>query len=124
MSTHGSTPKKYHDYDRDAFRIAPYQDKNRPRLKYQVHCKVGGKWVRRFFKNEREAKTYVDLRRIQLNNEGPRGLLLSDDVRVAALRAKEQLEPFGKTIDDAVEYYLAHLKTERGSISVRQAVDE
>src|SRR5262249_19649399 len=42
----------------------------------------------------------------------------------SALRAAEQLEPFGKTVDDAVEFYLAHLQAERGSIPVRQAVDE
>jgi integrase len=119
-----STTKKYHDYDRDAFRIAPYQDKKRPHLKYAVHCKVGGKWVRRFFKTEREAKTYVDLRRIALRNEGEQGLILPAEIRVAALRAHEQLGPFGKTIDDAVGFFLRHLQTERASISVRQAVDE
>ena len=119
-----STPKKYHDYDKDAFSISPYHNASRPRLKVQVRCRVAGKWVRRFFQNEREAKMYVDLRRIQLNNEGAQGLLLSDDVRVAALRATEQLAPFGKSIEDAVGFYLAHLKTEHGSIPVRQAVDE
>lgn len=119
-----STPKKYHDYDKDAFRIAPYQDKKRPHLKYAVHCKVGRKWVRRFFKSERDAKTYVDLRRIALRNEGEQGLMLPAEIRVAALRADEQLKPYGKTIGDAVEYYLRHLKTERGSIPVRQAADE
>jgi integrase len=124
MDAHRSTPKKYHDYDKDAFSISPYHNASRPRLKVQVRCRVAGKWARRFFKNEREAKTYVDLRRIQLNNEGPQGLLLSDDVRVAALQATEQLAPFGKSIEDAVEFYLAHLKTERGSIPVRQAADE
>jgi len=124
MKAQRSTERKYHDYDKDAFRIAPYQDKNRAHLKYQVHCKVAGKWLRRFFKSEREAKTYVDLRRIALRNEGENGLLLPDEIRVAALRAREQLKPFGKTIDDAVGFYLRHLQTERGSILVREAVDE
>jgi integrase len=119
-----STPKKYHDYDKDAFRIALYQDKKRPHLKCAVHCKVGRKWVRRFFKSERDAKTYVDLRRIALRNEGEQGLILPAEIRVAALRADEQLKPYGKTIDDAVEFYIRHLKTERGSIPARQAVDE
>jgi integrase len=124
MDTRRATPKKYHDYDKDAFCITDYSDKNRPHLKKQVRCKVAGKWVRRFFKNEREAKTYVDLRRIALRNEGEQGLMLPAEIRVAAIRAHEQLEPFGKTIDDAVKYYLAHLRTERGSVPVRQAVDE
>jgi len=116
--------KKYHDYARDPFRIGECRDRKHPHLKYVVHCKVGRKWVRRFFKDEREAKTYVDLRRIALRNEGEQGLMLPAEIRVAAIRAHEQLHPFGKTIDDAVEYYIQHLQTERGSIPVRQAVDE
>jgi integrase len=119
-----TTSKKLHDYRRDAFSIAPYLDKNRPWLKFIVRSKVGGKWVRRFFKSEREAKTYVDLRRIELRNEGEQGLLLPAEIRVAAIRAHERLEPFGKTIDDATAFYLEHLQTERGSIPVRQAVEE
>src|SRR4029077_19844100 len=45
-------------------------------------------------------------------------------LRVMAHRASQQLEPYGKSIDDAVGFYLKHLQTERGSIPVRQAVDE
>src|SRR5207247_665895 len=36
----------------------------------------------------------------------------------------EQFKPYGKAIGDAVDYYLQHLRTERGSVPVRQAVDE
>ena len=124
MDTPSAATKKYHDYKRDAFNITPYRDKKFPHLKFEVRYKVAGKWVRRFFKNERHAKTYVDWQRIELRNEGEHGLTLPAEIRVAAIRAHEQLEPFGKTIDDAVEHYLKHLQTERGSIPVRQAVDE
>src|SRR6266436_243056 len=124
MDTRRSTAKKkYHSYNRDAFNIVPYQDAKRPHLKYVVECKVAGKRVRRFFKNEREAKSYVSLSRIRLYNQGAEGML-SPAVRAMAQWAEEQLEPFGKTITDAVEYFLQHLRTERGSIPVRQAVDE
>jgi integrase len=114
---------KYHDYDRDAFCIAPYNNKDRPHLKYTVRCKVAGKWVQRFFKNEKEAKTYVHLRRIELRNHGEEGML-SPGVRAMAQWAEEQLEPFGKTITDAVEFLIKHLRTERGSIPVFQAISE
>jgi len=124
MEQQRSAARKYHNYNRDAFRISDYSDKNRPHLKKQVHCKIGGKWARKFFKTEREAKTFVDLRRIELRNEGENGLMLPGEIRVAAIRANEQLAPFGKTIDDAVVYYLDHLRTERGTIPVRQAIDE
>lgn len=115
---------KYHDYDRDAFCISEYQDKNRPHLKFEVRCKVAGKWSRRFFKSEREAKTFVQLQRIQLHNEGAEGLTFPSDLRVMAQQAAKQLAEHGKTIMDAAEYYLAHLRTERGSVPVQQAVDE
>jgi integrase len=115
---------KYHDYDKNAFCITDYSDKNRPHLKRMVRCKVAGKWARRFFKNEREAKTYVDLRRIELRNHGEEGIMFPAELRVMAQRAKDQLEPFGKTIDDALDFYIKHLAADSRSIPVRQAVDE
>jgi integrase len=125
MDTQRSTAKKkHHNYSRDAFNIAPYQDAKRPQLKYVVESKVAGKRMRRFFKTEREAKTYVQLRRIELHNHGAEGMTFPAELRVMAQWAKEQLEPFGKTITDAVEHFLKHLRTERGSVPVRQAVDE
>ena len=75
MDTQRSTAKKYHDYGKDAFCIASYSNKDRPHLKYTVRCKVAGKWVQRFFKNEKEAKTYVQLRRIEMHNHGVEGMM-------------------------------------------------
>src|SRR5215470_9523276 len=95
-----------------------------PQYKFVVRDKINGHWRRKYFTSEREAKTYVDLKTIELHNHGKDGVLFPAEMRVSALRAAEQLEPFGKTVDDAVEFYLAHLQAERGSIPVRQAVDE
>jgi integrase len=95
-----------------------------PQYKFVVRDKVAGQWRRKYFTSEREAKTYVDLKIIELHNHGKDGVIFPAEMRVMAQRACDQLEPFGKTIDDAVEFYLKHLETERGSIPVGQAVDE
>jgi integrase len=119
-----SNRSKYHDYDKDPFCITDYRDKNRPALKFMVRSKLSGKWARKFFEREREAKTYVDLKRIELLNHGKEGVMFPSELRVMAQRADEKLKPFGKTISDAVDHFLKYLFTESRSVSVRQAVDE
>jgi integrase/recombinase XerD len=119
-----SNRSKYHDYDKDPFCITEYRDKNRPALKSMVRSKLFGKWERKFFGTEREAKTYVDLKRIELHNDGKEGAMFPAELRVMAHRADEQLKPFGKTISDAVDHFLKYLFAESRSVSIRQAVDE
>ena len=45
-------------------------------------------------------------------------------LRVMAQRCAQKLEPFGKSIDDATDFYLKHLFAEKRSVPVEQAVDE
>ena len=118
------SPRQYHNYKRDPFCVAPYYNAKRRDLKFQVRSNISGKWERAFFRSEREAKSYRDLKRIELLNHGREGVTFPSALRVAAQWGANQLEPFGKTIRDAVEFYLRHLRTERGSIPVAQAVDE
>jgi len=103
------------------FRIKPYKH---PLLKFVVRDKLTGQWRRKFFKTEREAKTYVELKEIELHNQGKEGVMFPSELRVMAQRASQQLEPYGKTIDDAARFYLKHLEAEKRSVPVEQAVDE
>jgi integrase len=103
------------------FRIKPYKH---PRLKFVVRSKITGKWHRKFFETKREAQTYVELKEIELLNQGKEGVLFPAELRVMAHRAKDRLEPHGKTIDDATEFYLKHLDTEKQSVPIEQAADE
>jgi integrase len=103
------------------FRIKPYKH---PFLKFVVRDKLTGKWRRKFFRTQREAKTYVELKEIALHNEGKEGVMFPAELRVMAHRASQQLEPYGKTIDDAARFYLKHLETEKRSAPLEQAVDE
>src|SRR5436309_15341607 len=107
------------------FRIKKYKDHNRPKLKFVVRSNVtGGKWERRFFATEAEAKTYAAQKEIELLNQGTEGMNFPTELRVMAQRASKQLESYRKTIDDAVQFYLKHLETEKQSVPVEQAVDE
>src|SRR4029077_17630475 len=103
------------------FRIKSYKH---PFLKFVVRDKLTGKWRRKFFRTHREAKTYVELKEIELHNEGKEGVMFPASLRVVAHRARQQLEPYGKSIDDAVGFYLKHLDSEKRSVPVEQAIDE
>ena len=71
-----------------------------------VRSKLSGKWKRRFFKTKGEAKTHVDIKRIELRNQGREGAMFPAALRVMAQRCAQKLEPFGKSIDDATDFYL------------------
>jgi len=82
----------------------------------------GGGRVRRTFKDRNEAQTFLDLSKVQVENHGTAALSISDKLRVMATEAERKLAPYGKTIRDAVEHYLAHLKSVAGSKPVREVV--
>jgi integrase len=82
----------------------------------------GGGRVRRTFKDRNEAQTFLDLSKVQVENHGKAALSISDKLRVMATEAERKLAPYGKTIRDAVEHYLAHLKSVAGSKPVREVV--
>src|SRR6476659_4021958 len=105
-----------------SFRIKKYKDSNRPNLKFVVRSNVTGKWERRFFETQAEAKTYAAQKEIELLNQGTEGMAFPTELRIMAQRGANQLAEYNRTIAEAVEFYLKHLQTERGSVPVRQAV--
>jgi integrase len=94
---------------RHKIRVRKYRDSKRPHLKFVVNYREADKRTRTFFETKLEAETFALNRNIELQNSG---------------NAIEQLQPFGKTISDAVQYYIAHLKATEKSCSVTQLVDE
>jgi hypothetical protein len=104
-----------------AFRLKPYKH---PRLKWVVRAKIAGTWVRKYFEKKGEAETYRDQKNIELENQGRESVEFSSTLRVAALRAQERLAPHGKTIDDAVDYYVDHLTKLKKSVLLTQAMNE
>jgi len=104
-----------------AYRINKYKH---PRLKYVVRSKISGKWQRKFFETKPEAKTYAQQKEIELLNQGREGVQFPSWLRVEAQQGQERLQPHGKTISDAVDFYVRHLETTQRSAKVCLAVDE
>src|SRR5215472_2228489 len=84
--------------------------------------KLGGGRNRRFFKDRAEAQTFMQLAVVQQENYGTAAVSISDALRVEAIQCSELLQPYGKTLRDASNFYLAHLKVVTGSRKVSGVV--
>lgn len=103
------------------FRVKTYKH---ARLKFLVRGKVCGRWQRRYFVTKAEALTYAQQQNVRLFNEGRHGIEFPSWLRVSAERAHQTLAPHGKTIDDAVAFYLSHLEQTKRAAPLRAAVEE
>jgi integrase len=85
--------------------------------------KPGGGRQQKTFKDKGEAKTFLDLKRIELRNRGTSGISMSDQIRGDALSALEILTPFEATLLDAARFYSAHHAKLARSETVAKAVE-
>jgi hypothetical protein len=106
---------------KNGFRVKAYKH---PRLKFVVRGKVAGKWQRKYFETKGEATTYAQKQNTLLLNEGRRGVEFPSWLRLSAERAYETLLPWGKTIEDAIHFYVSHLERTKKSAPLQTAVDE
>ena len=105
----------------DDFRIRPYKH---PKLKWVVRAKIAGKWVRKYFETKDQAETYRSQKNIEVRNQGREAVEFPSWLRVMAERANARLIPFEKTIDDAVDFYTAHLERLKTAVPIKQAIEE
>jgi integrase len=87
---------------------------------YQVDARRQGansKGCRFNFRTLAEAKAKTAQILEELNKNGLEGLNFDLELRHMAMRAKSLLDPFGKTLADAVQFYLEHLKMETARAS-------
>jgi integrase len=82
-----------------------------------------GKRVRLWFKTEKAAKKEANERNAEITATGTQDQL-PYALRITALQGAKDLEPFKKTLADAVDFYVKHLKAIKKSITVRVLVDE
>jgi integrase len=90
--------------------------------------KIGKGRNRRFFRatgksdddqGKREAETFLSTKLIERENYGTAAMAFTERQRAEYLESAEKLKPFGKTIRDAVAFYLPHLQaTNRTCIAV------
>ena len=87
-----------------------YRSRKRPHLKFVVNYRQNGKRARSFFETEKAAKTFAQLK----NNE----LLIGET------EGAKQLAAYGKTIADAIAFYMPHLQASNRTCTFRKLVDE
>lgn len=109
---------------RRKIKVREYSDSNRPHLKFVVNYREAGKRKRSFFETETQAKSFAALKNAELHRNGPEGAEFPTVLRVMAQNAVEQLKPFGKTITDAVQHYVAYLQASTKSCTAVQLVKE
>jgi integrase/recombinase XerD len=95
-----------------------YREKGFRGRHWYVSGFAGEKRVQLWFRSEREAKAAADHRNAEIKAHGTQ-VSLSPKDRLAAIAAAERLAPYGKSITDAVEFYVAHLDRLATSVSVR-----
>ena len=105
-------------------RVRRYNDKNFPHLKFVVNYREAGKRARKFFEKKDHADTFADEKNIEKQNKGIEGADFPTALRVMAQECSEALSAFGKTIKDATEHFIGHLKASEKSCSAVQLVRE
>ena len=106
---------------KSGYRIKSYAH---DRLKWVVRGKENGKWARKFFETKKEAETYAQIKNTELLNQGTEGASFPTALRVMAQHEQDRLKPYGKTIKDAVDYYIKHLEATTRSVLLQQAKEE
>ena len=79
---------------------------------------------RKFFRDKADARSFCDQKRAEKVSLGNLAFGLSDDLKREALACCNKLKPYGKTLSDAVGYYIRDLETIHKSVSVKQAANE
>jgi integrase len=105
-------------------KVRKYNNPQRPHLKFVVGFRQSGKRSQKFFETKEEAKSFADFKNAERKQNGLAHAEFPEKLRVMAQNAVERLQPFGKTITDAVDHYLAHLKASEKSCTAEQLVKE
>jgi len=95
--------------------------------------KIGRGRNRRFFKStargkddngKKAAQTFLHTKLIEQENYGTSGMAFSERQRAEYIECTEKLMPFGKTIRDAVAFYLPHVEATNRSCTAVDLVSE
>ncbi len=105
-------------------KVRKYSDSNRPHLKFVVNYREAGKRKRSFFESKEQANSFAAYKNAELKRNGIEHSEFPTAIRVMAQEAVEQLQPFKKTIADAVRHYVAYLKANDRSCTATQLVEE
>jgi integrase len=105
-------------------KVRRYNERKRPHLRFVVNYREDGKRKRSFFETKRQANALARFKNSELKQNGIEHAEFPSALRVMAQSALQRLEPFGRTITDAVDHLLAHLKATEKSITVAEFVPQ
>jgi integrase len=123
MNNENSTPVVY-SRRRGKIKVREYRNPQRPHLKFYISYREGGRTRRQFFETKEQARAEASFRNMEREKNGIEHAEFPTAWRVMAQHAMGELQPFGKTIDDATRHYVAHLKATERSISAEDLVKE
>lgn len=105
-------------------RVAKYQGS--ATSKYVVEgLRVNGKRTRKFFGKRRAAEAWLRTTLARVKKEGEASAIhMPEQLRVDALACADRLKPYGKTLADAVDHYLAHLDAASRTCTVAELVEK
>jgi integrase len=104
-------------------RIHKYTDSNRPHLKFVVNYREAGKRKRSFFETEAQAKSFAGFKNAELQRNGMEHAEFPTSLRIMAQECKDRLSAYGKTIKEATDFFVAHLKASEKSCTAVELVD-
>ena len=91
---------------------------------HKTNAKGRKVWTRKFFRTKAEAQAFGSQKKAEHVSLGNLAHGLSDLLKQEALACTERLKPYGKTLSDAVNYYIADLALTEKSTSVEKAAQE
>src|SRR5262249_48948391 len=94
------------------------------RYKAVVRAKLKGQYVRKYFNSKTEAKTWADMKNIEVENQGKEHVEFPTALRMEAQTATQLLEPHGVSLLDAVKIALPIIESRGKSLPVKSAVEK
>ena len=101
--------------------VKPYKH---PRLKFVVGYRESGKRKRAFFETRAQADAFAAFKNAELRKYGVEGSEFSSRLREMARECAETLSAYGKTIADATNFFVDHLKASERSITAAALVEQ
>jgi integrase len=95
-----------------------------PRLKFVVNHRENGKRKRSFFETREQANAFAAFKNAELRKYGAQGSEFSSRLREEAAECVERLSAYGKTLTDATDFLVAHLKASERSITAAELVPQ
>jgi integrase len=105
-------------------KVRKYNNPQRPHLKFVVGFRQAGKRSQKFFETKEEATAFAGFKNAERKQNGLAHAEFPEKLRSMAQDAVERLQKYGKSITDAVDYYVAHLKASERSCTAEQLVKE